>query len=187
MTTMTDETFSGYTFKVTETPNNTGNKITCTAYDSNNNKVTEASSCYGNGSGYGYAKMFAIDGCKAQLKELIENNFNIPEQEPYDEDFLNRLTNDGYITDYGELGSSGELVIMFDGWYQVEGEDEREYIDGQGMVKTGNFNKSVYAKLVELAKKNLLKPSINRTILEVEYVFTDEEVQEEINDTNEEL
>lgn len=174
MFTVTADEFTGYTFEVTETPNNTGNKITCTAYDKDHNKVTEASSCYGNGSGYGYAKMFAIDGCKAQLKELIDNNFNIPEQEPYDLDFLDRLAIEDYITDYGELGSNGELVIMFSSWTQVEGEDEREYIEGEGMVKTGRYIKSVYAKLRELAEKNMLKPSINRTILEVEYVFDDE-------------
>ena len=166
--------FDGYTFETTISPNATGNKITCTAYDSTGKEVTSASSCYGNGSGYGYAKMFAIDGCKAKLKEFIENNFKEPEKPEYNTDFLNRLANEGYIADYGELGSTGKLVVMFDSWSQAEGADEREYIEGQGMVKTGNFKKSVYAKLGELAAKNLLKPDINRTILEVEYVFTDE-------------
>lgn len=166
--------FEGYTFETTISPNATGNKITCTAYDSTGKEVTSASSCYGNGSGYGYAKMFAIDGCKAQLKELVENNFKEPEKPEYNTGFLNRLANEGYITEYGELGSTGELVIMFDSWNQVRGEDEREYIEGKRMVKTGNFKKSVYAKLYELAEKNLLEPSINKTILEVKYVFTDE-------------
>ncbi len=174
MHTLNVEEFTGYTFEITEEPNNVGNRITCTAYNDKHEAVTSSTSAYGNGSGYGYAKQGVIEGCKANLRTLIENNFQLPEQEPYDLDFLNRLANDGYIADYGELKSTDELVIMFDGWYQVEGEDEREYVKDKGMVKTGRFIKSVYAKLKELAEKNLLKPSINRTILEVEYVFTDE-------------
>ena len=35
-------------------------------------------------------------------------------------------------------------------------------------------SKSVYAKLVDLAEKNLLKPSINKTIKEIGYIFSDE-------------
>ena len=172
--TVLEETFPGYTFETTIEPNNTGNKITCTAYNDKHEAVTSSSSCYGNGTGYGYAKMFAVEGCKENLQHLIDTGFK-PEPTPeIDTEFLNRLANDGYITDYGELKSNDETVIMFDGWHQVEGEDEREYIEGKGMVKTGNFNKSVYAKLRELAEKNLLKPSINYTILNTEYVFTDE-------------
>ena len=174
MHTLNVEEFTGYTFEITEEPNNMGSRITCTAYNDKHEVVTSSTSAYGNGSGYGYAKAGVIEGCKSNLRTLIENNFQLPEQEPYDLDFLNRLANDGYIADYGELKSTSELVIMFDGWYQFKGEDEREYIKDKGMVKTGNFKKSVYAKLRELAEKNLLKPSINRTILEVEYVFTDE-------------
>lgn len=172
-TVATDE-FTGYTFEITEEPNSTGHRIICTAYNDKHEAVTSATSAYGNGSGYGYAKMGAIEGCKANLQALIDNNFNMPKEEPYDLDFLYRINCEYYIAGFGELGSNGELVILMDSWEQVEGADEREYIQGQGMVKTGNFKKSVYAKLVDLAKKNLLKPSINRTILEVEYVFTDE-------------
>lgn len=172
--TVLEETFSGYTFEVTEEPNNTGNRITCTAYNDKHEVVTSSSACYGNGTGYGYAKQGAIEGCKANLQRLIDTGFKSESTPEIDTEFLNRLANDGYITDYGELKSTGEIVIVFDGWYQVEGEDEREYIEGKGMVKTGNFNKSVYAKLRELAEKNLLKPSINYTILNTEYVFTDE-------------
>ena len=169
----TTEEFTGYTFEVTEEPNSLGNKITCTAYNDKHEAVTSSTSAYANGTGYGYAKMGAVEGCKENLRTLIANNFNMPVQEPYDTDFLNTLANEQYITDYGEL-STGELVIMFDGWFQVEGEEEREYVEGKGMVKTGNFKKSVYAKLRELAEKDLLKPSINRTIKEVEFVFTDQ-------------
>ena len=172
MSTLTAEEFTGYTFEVTEEPNSLGNKIICTAYNSNHEAVTSSSSAYANGSGYGYARVDAIKGCKSNLRTLIENNFNIPKEEPYDTDFLNTLANEQYITDYGEL-STGELVIVFDSWSQVEGEEEREYVEGKGMVKTGNFKKSVYAKLRELTDKDLLKPSINRTIKEVEFVFTD--------------
>ena len=174
MTVLTKETFPGYTFEITEEPNNTGSKIMCTVYNDKHEAVTSSSSCYGNGTGYGYAKAGVVDSAISNLQALINNNFK-PEPTPEtDTDFLNRLANDGYITDYGELKSTGEIIILFDGWYQVKGEDEREYIEGKGMVKTGNFNKSVYAKLYELAEKNLLKPSINYTILNTEYVFTDE-------------
>lgn len=177
MTTLTTDEFAGYTFEVTEEPNNTGHKIICTAYNDKHEAVTSAYDCYGNGSGYGYAKQGAIEGCKSNLRTLIENNFQVPKEEPYDTDFLYRLLEEDYITDFGELKGSHELVIMFSSWSQVEGEDEREYVEGEGMVKTGKFIKSVYAKLRELAEKNMLKPSINRTILEVEYVFDDEYIK----------
>lgn len=174
MSTLTTEEFTGYTFEITEEPNNVGSRIVCTAYNDKHEAVTSSTSAYGNGSGYGYARVGAVEGCKANLRTLIANNFQEIKEEPYDLDFLNRLANEDYITDYGELGSNGELVIMFSTWTQVEGEDEREYIQGKGMVKTGRYIKSVYAKLRELAEKNMLKPSINRTIKEVEYVFDDE-------------
>lgn len=173
MSTQTFEEFAGYTFEITEEPNNTGRKITCTAYNDKHEAVTSSSACYGNGSGYGYARMGVIEGARSNLKRLIENNFQEKQEEPYDTDFLYRLVDEQYIYDYGEL-STGELVIVFDSWSQVEGEEEREYVEGKGMVKTGNFKKSVYAKLRELAEKNLLKPSINRTIKEVEFVFNDQ-------------
>ena len=166
--------FTGYTFEITEEPNNTGHRIICTVYNDKHEAVTSSTSAYGNGSGYGYAKAGVIESCKANLRALIENNFNIPKEEPYDTDFLNRLMAEDYITNFGELKCNGELVIVFSTWEQVEGREERVYKEGEGMVKTGNYIKSVYAKLVELAEKNLLKPSINRTILEVEYVFDDE-------------
>ena len=57
---------------------------------------------------------------------------------------------------------------MFEGWLEVRG---KYHWEGNDIIID---KPSVYQKLVDLAEKNLLKPSINKTIKEVEYVFTDE-------------
>lgn len=169
-TVFTFEEFEGYTFEITGKPNNVGTTLTCTVYDKDNKEITSCSGAYGNGSGYGYCKQGIIEGAKYNLKKLIENNFKEEVTEPYDENFLYILANEGYIADYGNLKNSNELVIMFDSWSQVEGRSEFNKDKNEWEV----VEKSVYTKLRELADKNLLKPSINRTIKEVEFVFTDE-------------
>ena len=170
---ITTEKFNqlGYTFKEEFTPNNLGTTYHVIVTDKDGNEVVHTQSSYANATGRGYAMSGVQHGAVAQLEAII--NGEVAEtKEEYDTDFLNRLANDCYITEYGYT-TDGELLILFDSWEQVEGEDERTYVKGEGMVKTGNFKKSVYAKLRELAEKDLLKPSINKTIKEVEYGFTD--------------
>ena len=164
----TDEKFTGYTFNCYSQSANTGFYHVCVVKDSNDNEVLTSKVHYINRTWESYTFQTVFEQAKSELQEKLDG----VTKEEYDTDFLNTLANEDYITDYGEL-ENGELVIMFDSWSQVEGEDEREYVEGEGMVKTGKYIKSVYAKLRELAEKDLLKPSINKTIKEVEYVFTD--------------
>lgn len=168
MTVFTNEKFTGYTFNCTSESANVGFYHVCVVKDSNDNEVLTSKVHYINRTweSYQYQSVFE------QAKSELQNKLDGVNKEEYDIDFLNRLVEEYHITDFGEL-ENGELVIMFDSWSQVKGEDEREYVEGEGMVKTGKFIKSVYAKLVDLAEKDLLKPSINRTIKEVEFVFTD--------------
>lgn len=170
MQVFTDENFKGYEFRCTTSSGNTGFKHVCEVYK-NNDPIDSCLSVvnWGNRTWESYPYKTVFEESKAKLSDMLEG-IKKPE---IDHDFLNTLANEGYIADYGEL-ESGETVILMDGWYQVEGEGEREYVEGKGMVKTGNFKKSVYAKLVDLAEKGLLKPSINSTILNTDYVFTDE-------------
>ena len=160
----------GYTFTDRYTPNNLGTTYNVVVTDRDGNEVIHTSSSYANASGHGYAMSGAQKQAVAELEAII--NGDTEEKEEYDIDFLHRLLEEEYITEYGYT-TDGELLILFDSWSQVEGEDERTYVEGEGMVKTGNYNKSVYAKLRELAEKDLLKPSINKTIKEVEFGFTD--------------
>ena len=171
MQTFTSEEFTGYTFKCETASANTGFKHICKVYDKNNNEIEEAKSVvnWGNRTWESYQFASVYEQSKANLKAILEG-YKKPE---VDYDFLNTLADKCYIYDFGEM-ENGETVIIFDSWSQVEGEDERVYKEGEGMVKTGKFIKSVYAKLVELAEQNRLKPSINSTIQNVEYVFSDE-------------
>lgn len=168
--TFTSEEFADYTFKCETTSANVGFKHICKVYDKDNNEVEEAKSVvnWGNRTWEAYQYASVYEQSKSSLKAILDG-YKKPE---VDYDFLNRLANYGYIYDYGDM-ENGETVIIFDSWEQVEGEDERKYKEGEGMVKTGKFIKSVYAKLVELAEQNRLKPSINSTIQNVEYVFSD--------------
>lgn len=170
MTVFTSEEFKGYEFRCTTASANTGFKHICEVYK-NNNPIDECLSVvnWGNRTWESYTYQSVFESSKAKLQEFLEGI----EKPEIDTDFLNRLANEGYIHDYGEI-EDGETVILMDSWEQVEGKEERQYIEGQGMVKTGNFTKSVYAKLCDLAEKGLLKPSVQSTIQNVEYVFTDE-------------
>ena len=167
----TDEKFKGYEFRCETTSANTGFKHVCRVFK-DNVEIEEAKAVvnWGNRTWEPYTYACVLENAKDRVQCFVIDKHEKP---VIDYDFLNKLADYGYIHDYGNM-EDGELVILMDSWSQVEGEDERKYVKGQGMVKTGNFTKSVYAKLVELANKNLLKPSINSTIKNVEYVFSDE-------------
>ena len=165
----------GYTFTSKYTPCNVGSTYHVIVTDKDGNEVVHTQSSYGNGSGHGYAVSGATAQAIAELEAII--NGEVTEKEEYDIDFLYKLANWEYIRDYG-YSKQGELLIMFDSWNEVEGRShyEDEY-DEDGNYK--GYHKvidkpSVYQRLCDLAEKNLLKPSINKTIKEVEFVFSDE-------------
>lgn len=170
MTVFTDENFKGYEFRCTSASANTGFKHICEVYK-NNEPVDSCLSVvnWGNRTWESFQYATVLQDSKDKLQNLLDGI----EKPEIDYDFLSKLVEQDIITDYGEL-EDGETVIMFDTWEQVEGEEERTYVEGEGMVKTGNFVKSPYAKLRELAEKGLLKPSVQLTIVNVEYVFTDQ-------------
>ena len=162
MTVLTDEKFTGYTFNCYSESANVGFYHVCVVKDSNGNEVLTSKVHWINRTweSYQYQSVFE------QAKSELQNKLDGVTKEEYDTYFLNTLANEGYIRDFGEL-ENGELVIMFDSWSEVRGEYHWE---GNEIVID---KPSVYQKLVDLAEKNLLKPSINRTIKEVEYVFSD--------------
>ena len=166
----TDEKFEGYEFRCYTASANTGFKHVCDVYK-DNNIISDCTSIvnWGNRTREPYQYATVLENSKDRLTNLLDG-ISKPE---VDYNFLSKLVEQDIITDYGEL-EDGETVIMFDTWEQVEGREERTYVEGEGMVKTGNFVKSPYAKLRELAEKGLLKPSVQLTIANVEYVFTDQ-------------
>lgn len=172
MTVFTDEKFQGYTFECTTESANVGFKHVCRVFNGLNNEIDKAKAVvnWGNRTweAYQYASVFE------QSKSLLADVLAGVEKPEINTDFLNTLANYGYINDYGLLGDSDEYVILMDSWDQVEGSDEREYKEGEGMIKTGKFNKSVYAKLIDLANEGRLKQDITTTLLNTDYVFTDE-------------
>lgn len=172
MTVFTDEKFQGYTFECTTESANVGFKHVCRVFNGLNNEIDKAKAVvnWGNRTweAYQYASVFE------QSKSLLADVLAGVEKPEINTDFLNTLANYGYINDYGLLGDSDEYVILMDSWDQVEGSDEREYKEGEGMIKTGKFNKSVYAKLIDLANEGRLKQDITYTLLNTDYVFTDE-------------
>lgn len=170
MTVFTDENFKGYEFRCTSASANTGFKHICEVYR-NNEPVDSCLSVvnWGNRTWESFQYATVLQDSKDKLQNLLDGI----EKPEIDYAFLSKLVEQDIITDYGEL-ENGETVIMFDSWEQVEGKEERTYVEGEGMVKTGNFIKSPYAKLRDLAEKGLLKPSVQLTIVNVEYVFTDQ-------------
>lgn len=172
MTVFTDEKFQGYTFECTTESANVGFKHVCKVYDNSHSEVDKAKSVinWGNRTWEAYQYASVFEQSKSLLADILAG-IEKPEINP---SFLNTLANYGYINDYGLLGDSDEYVILMDSWSQVEGSDEREYKEGEGMVKTGKFNKSVYAKLIDLANEGRLKQGITSTLLNTDYVFTDE-------------
>ena len=172
MTVFTDEKFQGYTFECTTESANVGFKHVCRVFNGFNNEIDKAKAVinWGNRTweAYQYASVFE------QSKSLLADILKGVEKPEINTDFLNTLANYMYITDYGLLQDSDEYVILMDSWDQVEGSDEREYKEGEGMIKTGRFIKSVYAKLIDLANEGRLKQDITYTLLNTDYVFTDE-------------
>lgn len=166
----TDEKFEGYEFRCYTASANTGFKHVCDVYK-DNSIISDCTSIvnWGNRTWEPFQYATVLENSKDRLTNLLDG-ISKPE---VDYDFLSKLVEQDIITDYGEL-EDGETVIMFDTWEQVEGREERTYVESEGMVKTGNFVKSPYAKLRELAEKGLLKPSVQLTIANVEYVFTDQ-------------
>lgn len=149
MTVFTDENFTGYEFRCTTESANTGFKHVCRVFKDNIEvEGAKAVVNWGNRTWEPYTYASVFEGAKSNLEAKLSG---VKEPE-VDYDFLNRLANDGHIFDYGNF-EDGTPIIIFDSWEQVEG---------------------VYTKLVELAEKNLLKPSINSTMQNVEYVFSDE-------------
>lgn len=170
MQVFTDKNFEGYEFRCHTDSANTGFKHVCEVFK-DNAPIEECKSVvnWGNRTWESYQYKSVYEESKSKLTNFIEG-IKKPE---LDYDFLYKLVEQDIITDYGEL-ESGETVIMFDSWSQMDGTEERTYVEGEGMVKTGNFIKSPYAKLKELSEKNLLKPSVKYTIDTVEFVFTDQ-------------
>ena len=170
MQVFTDENFTGYEFRCHTDSANTGFKHVCEVFK-DNAPIEECKSVvnWGNRTWESYQYATVFEESKGRLQDFIDG-IKKPE---LDYDFLYKLVEQDIITDYGEL-ESGETVIMFDSWSQVDGTEEREYKEGEGMVKTGNFIKSPYAKLKELSEKKLLKPSVQYTIDTVEFVFSDQ-------------
>lgn len=172
MTVFTDEKFQGYTFECTTESANVGFKHVCRVFNGLNNEIDKAKAAvnWGNRTWEAYQYASVFEQSKQNLADILEG----VEKPEINTDFLNTLANYMYITDYGLLGDSDEYVILMDSWNQVEGSDEREYKEGEGMIKTGRFIKSVYAKLIDLANEGRLKQDITYTLLNTDYVFTDE-------------
>ena len=151
-TTFTDEEFKGYKFLCDTTGANMGFKHVCRVVDNEGQEVLKEVINWGNKTWepYQYASVYS------QAKSSLEEKLSGEEKQELDTEFLETLAIREYIRDYGE-DLRGNMYILVDSWSQVE----------EG---------SVWDKLVELAKKNLLKPSINHTMLELdrEYVFSDE-------------
>ena len=170
MQVFTDKNFEGYEFRCHTDSANTGFKHVCEVFK-DNAPIEECKSVvnWGNRTWESYQYATVLENSKDRLTNVLDG-IKKPE---LDYDFLYKLVEQDIITDYGEL-EDGETIILFDSWEQVDGKEERTYVEGEGMVKTGNFIKSPYAKLRDLAEKKLLKPSVQYTIDTVEFVFTDQ-------------
>ena len=117
---ITTEKFNqlGYTFKEEFTPNNLGSTYHVIVTDKDGNEVVHTQSSYANLSGRGYSMSFAQNQAVADLEAYIENPDKAVEE--YDIEFLERLVEWGYITDYG-YSRDNQLLLLFDSWNQVEG------------------------------------------------------------------
>ena len=129
---------------------NTGFNHVCRVYK-DDEEVLKTRVNWGNRTweSYQYASVFE------QAKSLLYDKLN-GEKTELDTDFLDKLVFDDYIYGYGE-DEDGYNHILVDSWKQVD----------EG---------SVWDKLLNLAKKNLLKPSVAATMLALEdsQLFTDE-------------
>lgn len=167
MTTFTDEQFKGYEFRCSTASGNVGFKHICEVYK-NNEPIDQCLSVvnWGNRTWEAYQYATVLADSKTKLQSLLDGNTE--EEIEIDYDFLNRLANEDYIYTYGEM-ENGETVIIMDSWSQVEGRSEYNEETNKWEV----IEKSVYAKLRDLAEKKLLKPSVQSTIENVEFVFSD--------------
>ena len=172
MTNFTFEEFAGYNFECESTTAPVGFKHVCHIFDKDNQEVTSTSIQYLNRTWERFQFESVLSKAKEKLNGLLSDN-----KEPeIDTDFLNTLVNECYITDYGVLyGTDDEYAILMDSWEQVEGVS-REWVQGKG-YQPCELKPSVYNKLVELAKQGRLKPSISYTLLNTDYVFTDEYIR----------
>lgn len=163
----TDEQFEGYEFKCDTTDANVGFKHVCRVFDKDENEVEGAKSVvnWGNRTWESYTYQTVFEGAKSNLRAILDGVV----REEYDIDFLMKLCENDIITDFGEM-ENGELVLMFDSWRQVEGEKEYD----KELEDWKQISVSPYAKLRDLAKRGLLKPSANKVINDLEFVFTDE-------------
>ena len=173
-TVFTDEKFQGYEFRCESTSANVGFKHVCKVFDKNNNEIDKAKSVinWGNRTWESYLYESVFEQSKSLLTDILSGkNENKPE---INTDFLNTLADYMYITDYGLLQDSDEYVILMDSWSQVEGETRAWDDDLKKYIELETPIKSVYAKLIDLAKEGRLKADINYTLLNTDYVFTDE-------------
>lgn len=154
----------GYTLKEEFKPNKLGTTYEIVVTDKDGKEVTRSSSAYANLSGRGYAMSGVQHSITEKLNAIINGEVEAEKEQSIDWDFLNTLANWDYIRDYG-LDKDGDLVILFDSWSQLEGTRDRQ----TDQLKF----KSVFAKLVDLAKEGKLKPSIASTLLNCETEFTD--------------
>ena len=155
----------GYTLKEEFKPNKLGTTYEIVVTDKDGKEVARSSSAYANLSGRGYSMSGVQHSIAEKLNDIINGDVTVETKEEVDWDFLNTLANWDYVSDYG-LDKDGDLIILFDSWEQLEGMTDRETDE----IKF----KSVFAKLVDLAKEGKLKPSIASTLLNCETAFTDE-------------
>ena len=149
-TRFTAEEFEGYEFVCTTEDANTGFNHVCRVMK-DGEEVLKTRVNWGNRTweSYQYASVFE------QAKGILYDKLNNSKDE-LDTDFLMRLVNSCLIDDYGE-DEDGYPHILVGSWNQIE----------EG---------SAWDTLIRLAKKGLLKPSVNKTMLALEdsQLFTDE-------------
>lgn len=111
-----------------------------------------------------------------KLNDIISGETTVEPKQEIDEDFLLKLTDWGYIHDFG-YDKDGVMTLIFDSWSQLEGKSHYEDYtgeDGYSRSKKVIDHASVYESLRRLAEEGKLKPSINYTLTHVDVVFSDE-------------
>ncbi len=164
----------GYKFTSNYTPCRIGSTYNVIVTDKDGNEVVHTSCSYGNQSGHGYAMSGAQANAVAQLEAII--NGEVEEEVQYDENFLSKLIEWNYISEWG-YDKGGCLTVLFDSWQQCEGKTHWEDTtdeDGNRHSEKVIDCPSTYEKLVQLADKKLLKPTIQKIFEDVEIAFTDE-------------
>ena len=108
----------GYAFTEDFTPNKLGTAYHVIVTGKEGKEVVHAKSAYANLSGRGYAMSETQSQAVAELEAII--NGEVEEKQEYDTDFLSRLLEEEYITEYGYT-TDGELLILFDNWMKENG------------------------------------------------------------------